>query len=171
MFNSIAVSCLNMDEMTPPNSTETTETGRVPQLRQWITSHSPLSASWDYGDVFAGTYALLFAVNMVGIAAAPPTTGGNVGQSLCNTAITRTVNSVAPLALAVVVVGGLMLTYLLHAYAGFKKDPNKVKEIKDWRNRAGITAVSAPLLGKLLEIIIGFTGLGLAPCIDIIPAL
>jgi hypothetical protein len=140
------------------------------RLRQWVTSHSPLSSTRrGKGTLLTAAYALLFAGNVIGIAAAQD--GGGGGSAICGTAIASTVNQVVPLALSVTVFGGLILSYLLHAYAGFKKDPNKVTQIKDWRNRAGLTAVSAPLFGKMLEIVIGFTGIGLAGCIEIVPGI
>ncbi len=95
--------------------------------------------------------------------------GGSVGSEICGTPIAETINALAPLTLAVVIFGGGILCYILHAYAGFKKDPQKVKDVKDWRNRAGFTAITAPLVGKFIEIALAATGLGLASCIDIIP--
>ena len=160
------------DEHTTP---DTTEARSLPaRLRQWHTTYRPnipLRLRGRSGLITAA-YGLLVAGDIVGVAAAQADGGGgSVGSQLCGTAIASTINSVAPLAMAVVVIGGLILTYLLHAYSGFKKDPQQVKLIKDWRNRSGTTAVSAPLLGKLLEIIIGSTGMGLAGCIDIVPGI
>ena len=37
------------------------------------------------------------------------------------------------------------------------------------RNRAGYTAVTAPLLAFLLQMMIGFTGTGVDACIDLVP--
>jgi hypothetical protein len=153
---------------TTTTSTETPEPeGVADRLRRWGASHLSV-AGRGYGDVLAAAYAVLIAGNMVGLAVAQ--SGGN-GGDLCGTAIASTVNQLSPLVLTVIVGGGLILCYLLHAYSGLKKDPQKVKEIKDWRNRAGYTAVSAPLLGKLLEIIIGFTGFAVGGCIDIVPGM
>jgi hypothetical protein len=152
---------------TTTTSTETPATeGVADRLRRWGASHIPLASTRGYGDLLGAAYGLLIAGNMVGLAAAQ-----SGGSAICGTPIAKTVNKLAPLVLTVTVGGGLIMCYLLHSYSGLKKDPQKVKEIKDWRNRAGITAVSAPLLGKLLEIIIGFTGMGLASCIDIVPGM
>lgn len=115
--------------------------------------------------MFGAAYGLHFAGHLVGLASA------QAGQQLCGTPIARTINAVSPLALAIVVIGGSILGYLLHAYSGFKKDPTKVKEVKDWRNRAAFTALSAPLVGKLIEVVIEIIGFGLAGCIDIIPGI
>jgi hypothetical protein len=153
--------------MESTHSTEPTgdePTSRLDRLRHWGTAVTQtMPESGRDGRVLTAAYVLLFTVNMTGIAAA------QAGSNLCGTPIVQTVNAVAPLALAVVVTGGLIITYVLHAYSGFKKDPQKAKEVKDWRNRAGYGALSAPLVGKLLEIIIGVIGFGLAGCIDIIP--
>jgi hypothetical protein len=159
------------EEPTPANGT--TDTGSVPnRLRQWFAAHRTLIPSKSRS--ITAAYALLAVVNLIGIAAAQQGGGGgggggSLGSELCGTAIATTINELAPVVLGIVIVGGLMLCYLLHAWSGMKKDPQKVQNIRDWRNRAGQTAITAPLLGKLLEIIIGFMGIGLAGCIDIVP--
>ena len=173
------------DEATTPetNAATVTEAGSVPtRLRQWITAYrnSFPSKRRMRGRLITAAYGLLVLANLIGVAAAQENGsggggggggGGNIGSEICGTAITDTINSIAPIVLFVVVIGGLMLSYLLHAWAGFKKDPQQAKAIKDWRNRAGISAISAPLLGKALEIMIGLMGLGLAGCIDIVPGI
>ena len=154
---------------TTTTSTETPEPeGIVDRLRHWGASHLSVVTPWSDGAGLAAVYALLIAGNMVGLAAAQ---SGGGGSDLCDTQIVSTVNQLSPLVLTLTVGGGLILCYLLHSYSGLKKDPQKVKEIKDWRNRAGMTAISAPLLGKLLEIIIGFTGFGVGECLDIVPGM
>jgi hypothetical protein len=147
-------------------STDTPDEQPSDRLRLWIASHSPFLSTRGYGKLLVAAYALVFAGNMVGVVAAQ-----SGSSPICGTAIASTVNQVVPLALTVTVFGGLILSYLLHAYAGFKKDPNKVTQIKDWRNRAGLTALSAPLFGKMLEIVLGFIGLGLGGCIQIVPGI
>jgi hypothetical protein len=151
------------DEDTATHVNDTTDTGSVPnRLRQWFAAQrNRLPAT---RRAIAAAYALLAASSFIGPAAAQ-----SAGSQLCGTVIARTVNNLAPVILTVVIVGGLMLCYLLHAWSGMKKDPQKVQNIRNWRNRAGQTALTAPLLGKLLEIIIGFMGIGLAGCIDIVP--
>ncbi|WP_206536661.1 hypothetical protein [Halococcus thailandensis] len=172
------------DDATTPetNAVTVTEAGSVPsRLRQWITTYrnSLPSKRRVRGRLITAAYGLLVVANLIGVAAAQENGsgggggggGGNIGSEVCGTAITKTINGIAPIVLFVVVIGGLMLAYLLHAWAGFKKDPQQAKTIKDWRNRAGISAISAPLLGKALEIMIGIMGLGLAGCIDIVPGI
>jgi hypothetical protein len=152
-------------------STETPDEQAADRFRQWVVAHSPFPVTLrGKGALLTVAYGLLFAGNIIGIAAAQAGGGGGAG-AICGTAIATTVNEVVPLALTVTIFGGLILSYLLHSYAGFKKDPNKVTQIKNWRNRAGLTALSAPLFGKLLEIVIGFIGLGLAGCIEIVPGI
>lgn len=157
-----------MEEQTESTETATTDPS-AEGSSWWPVSHRAR------GRVLTVTYALLVAgTTLVGPAAAPPSGGGGgggLGSEICGTAIATTVNKTVPLVMVVTIVGGLILGYLIHAYSGFVKDPQKVKDVKDWRNRAIITALSAPLLGKLLEIIIGFPGLGLAQCIDIVPGI
>jgi hypothetical protein len=151
------------DEDTTPDTNGTTDTGSVPnRLRQWFAAQRNRLPTTRRAIVAA--YALLAASSFVAPAAAQ-----SLGSELCGTAIATTINELAPVVLALVIVGGLMLCYLLHAWSGMKKDPQKVQNIRQWRNRAGQTAITAPLLGKLLEIIIGFMGIGLAGCIDIVP--
>lgn len=149
------------EDTTPANGT--TDTGNTPnRLRQWLAVQRNRLPTTRRAIVAA--YALLAASSFVGSAAAQ-----SLGSELCGTVIATTINELAPVVLGIVVLGGLMLCYMLHAWSGMKKDPQKVQNIREWRNRAGQTAITAPLLGKLLEIIIGFMGIGLAGCIDIVP--
>jgi anti-sigma factor RsiW len=164
----------DMTEPTNPNATESFPD----RLRQLIAAtRARLPSKFRVrGGILTAAYGLLITMQMVGVASAQAGGGGgggggSVGSQLCGTAISKTINSLAPIVLAIVLIGGLMLAWMLHGYSGFKKDPQKVKDVKDWRNRAGTAAVTAPLLGKALEIIIGFIGLGLAGCIDIVPAI
>ena len=149
------------DEDTTPDTNGTTDTGSN-RLRQWFAAQRNRLPTTRRAIVAA--YALLAASSFVAPAAAQ-----SLGSELCGTVIATTINELAPVVLGIVIVGGLMLCYLLHAWSGMKKDPQKVQNIRNWRNRAGQTAITAPLLGKLLEIIIGFMGIGLAGCIDIVP--
>jgi fatty acid desaturase len=162
------------DNSTAPDATEPTDTdGVFNRLRQRTAAHRTFPLKFRArGHLIAAAYALLAVLNLIGIAAAQQGGGGgggSVGSQLCGTAIAQTVNQLAPVVLGVVIVGGLMLGYTLHAWSGFKKDPQKVQNIRDWRNRAITSAITAPLLGKMLELIIGFMGIGLAGCIDIVP--
>jgi preprotein translocase subunit SecG len=174
---SLIALCMGDDQNIPgPNEIESV----LNHLRRFIAAHRTRlpSKSRARGHLITAAYGLLIAVNLIGVAAAQEGGGGgggggggNIGSEVCGTAITATINGIAPIVLFVVVIGGLMLAYLLHAWSGFKKDPQQVQNIKNWRNRAGISAISAPLLGKALEIIIGIMGLGLAGCIDIVPGI
>jgi preprotein translocase subunit SecG len=169
------------DEATTPetNAVTATETGSVlTRLRHWMSAYRNALPSKRRvcGRLITAAYGLIVVANLIGVVAGQEGGGGgggggNIGSEVCGTAITKTINGIAPIVLFVVIIGGLMLAYLLHAWAGFKKDPQQAKTIKDWRNRAGISAISAPLLGKALEIIIGIMGLGLAGCIDIVPGI
>jgi hypothetical protein len=162
------------------NTPDPNEMGSAPnRLRRFIAAQRTRFPSkfQARGHLITAAYGLLAAINLIGVAAAQEGGdgggggGGSIGSEVCGTAITQTINGIAPIVLFVVVIGGLMLAYLLHAWSGFKKDPQQVQNIKNWRNRAGISAISAPLLGKALEIIIGIMGLGLAGCVDIVPGI
>lgn len=169
------------DEDTTPETAAVTgtEMGNAhTRLRHWIAAfHNRLPSKRRVrGRLITAAYGLLVFTNLIGVVAGQDGGGGgggggDIGSEVCGTAITETINGIAPIVLFVVVIGGLMLCYLLHAYSGFIKDPQKVQNVKNWRNRAGISAVSAPLLGKALEIIIGIMGIGLAGCIDIVPGI
>jgi hypothetical protein len=67
--------------------------------------------------------------------------------------------------------GGAVLSYTLHNASAFPKDPQSVQAMKNWRNRAAFASVTTPLFALLMELFIGFTGVGLADCIDIVPFL
>lgn len=144
-------------EKSPSSTTDTSNDQKITRL----SLHRGLIAGYT---LLAGSYFITPVVAQDGDGG-----GGSVGSQICGTPIAETINELAPLVLAIVIFGGGILCYILHAYSGFKKDPNKKKEILDWRNRAGFTAVTAPLVGKFIEIAIAATGLGLAGCIDIIP--
>ena len=171
------------DEATTPetNAATATEAASVlTRLRHWIGMYRNALPSKRRvrGRLITAAYGLIVAANLIGVVAGQEGGGGGggggggtIGSEVCGTAITKTINGIAPIVLFVVIIGGLMLAYLLHAWAGFKKDPQQAKTIKDWRNRAGISAISAPLLGKALEIMIGIMGLGLAGCVDIVPGI
>jgi hypothetical protein len=166
---------------TPDRPDEPTDTGSVPaRLKQHIAaSRNRLPSKRRVrGRLITAAYGLLVLANLIGVVAGQEGGGGgggggggSIGSEVCGTAITQTINGIAPIVLFVTVIGGLILSYLLHAWSGFKKDPQQVQNVKNWRNRAGISAISAPLLGKALEIIIGIMGIGLAGCIDIVPGI
>ncbi|WP_231727930.1 hypothetical protein [Haloferax profundi] len=62
-----------------------------------------------------------------------------------------------------------MLSYILHTAAAFPKDPQSVQTFKNWRNRAGMSAVTTPLFAVVIEMFIGFTGTATAECISLVP--
>jgi preprotein translocase subunit SecG len=164
------------DNSTTPDAPKPTEIRSVPH-RLWRRVNAHRNRFPTKRRVVAAAYSLFALINLIGVTVAQQggggggggSGGGTVGSQLCGTAIAQTVNQLAPVVLGVVIVGGLMLGYTLHAWSGFKKDPQKVQNIRDWRNRAITSAITAPLLGKLLELVIGFMGIGLAGCIDIVP--
>ncbi|WP_332900377.1 hypothetical protein [Haladaptatus sp. CMSO5] len=80
-----------------------------------------------------------------------------------------TINQAAPLIVGILMIGGAILSYVLHNASAFPKDPQSVQSIKNWRNRAAFASITTPLFAIIMEMFIGFTGVGLANCVDIVP--
>jgi hypothetical protein len=95
----------------------------------------------------------------------------DVGTVICGTPLASTINEAAPLVIGLLMFGGAVLSYTLHNASAFPKDPQSVQAMKNWRNRAAFASVTTPLFALLMELFIGFTGVGLADCIDIVPFL
>jgi hypothetical protein len=57
----------------------------------------------------------------------------------------------------------------MHARAGVARDAEQARFYLDWRNRAGYTAVTAPLMAFIIQMLIGFTGTGVASCVNLVP--
>jgi len=113
----------------------------------------------------AGYTLMLGSPAIVGTVAAQ----GTVGSSLCGTPIANFINSAAPLVVALAMIVGTVFAYLMHSRAGLARDAEQAQFYLDWRNRAGYTAITAPLLAFLLQMMIGFTGTGVDACIDLVP--
>lgn len=96
-------------------------------------------------------------------------TSGPVGSDICGTPLANTINQAAPLIVGLLMIGGAILSYILHNASGFPKDPQVVQSVKNWRNRAAFASVTTPLFAVVMEMFIGFTGVGLANCVDIVP--
>jgi hypothetical protein len=92
-----------------------------------------------------------------------------VGSELCGTPIADFINSTIPLLVALVIIVGTVFTFLMHVRAGVARDTEQARFYFDWRNRAGYTAVTAPLLAFLLQLLLEFTGTGITDCIDLTP--
>lgn len=92
-----------------------------------------------------------------------------VGQELCGTPIADFINSSIPLVVALVIIVGTVFAFLLHVRAGVARDAEQARFYFDWRNRAAYTAVTAPLLAFLLQMLLGFTGTGISDCINLVP--
>ena len=111
-------------------------------------------------------FALVVSVPVV---IGPAAAQGTVGSSLCGTPIANFINSAAPLVVALAMIVGTVFAYLMHSRAGLARDAEQAQFYLDWRNRAGYTAITAPLLAFLLQMMIGFTGTGVDACIDLVP--
>jgi hypothetical protein len=64
---------------------------------------------------------------------------------------------------------GAVFAAFMHARAGVARDAEQARFYLDWRNRSGYTAVTAPLLAFIIQMLIGFTGTGVASCINLVP--
>ena len=91
------------------------------------------------------------------------------GSGICGTPLADTINQAAPLIVGLLMIGGAILAYILHNASAFPKNPQSVQEIKDWRNRAAFASVTTPLFALVMELFIGFTGVNLATCVDLVP--
>lgn len=92
-----------------------------------------------------------------------------VGSGICGTPLAETINQAAPLVVGTLMIGAAILSYILHTAAAFPKDPQSVQALKNWRNRAGLSAITTPLFAVLIEIFIGFTGTSVANCVSLVP--
>jgi hypothetical protein len=150
------------DAETPPDTSH----GSVPRL----TESSPDNPSrvratrrriLGYVALLAGSLPVVFA--------RPATAQSSVGSELCGTPIAEFINSTVPLVVALAMIAGLVFAFLMHARSGVARDTEQARFYREWRNRAGYTAVTVPLLAFLLQMLIGFTGTGIADCVDMVP--
>ncbi len=122
----------------------------------------------DTGRRMLGHVAAL-AGGLPAVVAQPAAAQSSVGDELCGTPIADFINSTVPLVVALAMIAGLVFAFLMHARSGVARDTEQARFYRDWRNRAGYTAVTVPLLAFLLQLLIGFTGTGIASCIDLVP--
>ena len=111
---------------------------------------------------------LLFIVPL-SVFAGPAAAQSEVGTTLCGTPIAEFINGVVPLVVGLAMIVGAVLAAFMHARAGVARDAEQARFYLDWRNRAGYTAVTAPLLAFIIEMLIGFTGTGVTDCINLVP--
>jgi len=114
-------------------------------------------------------YVALLAGGLPVVLARPAAAQSSVGSELCGTPIADFINSTVPLVVALAMIAGLVFAFLMHARSGVARDTEQARFYRDWRNRAGYTAVTVPLLAFLLQLLIGFTGTGIADCVDLVP--
>lgn len=117
-------------------------------------------------------YGAVTALNVVIVTVAlvaPVAAQTTVGGGICDSPLATTLNEGSTLAVGILMAAGAVLTYLLHNYSGLKRDPQQVKEIKDWRNRAGFSTITTPVIAWAIVEFLGMTGVSLAGCINIIP--
>jgi len=114
-------------------------------------------------------HVVLIAMLLPALATGPVAAQSTVGQELCGTPIAEFINSTVPLIVALVIIAGTVFAFLMHVRAGVARDAEQARFYFDWRNRAGYTAVTAPLLAFLLQMLLGFTGTGIDGCINLVP--
>lgn len=107
----------------------------------------------------------LLLTAFVGTAAAQ----SDVGTTLCGTPIADFINGTAPLVVSLAMLIGTVFAAFMHVRAGLARDAEQARFYLDWRNRAGYTAVTAPLAAFLIQMLIGFTGTGVADCVNVVP--
>lgn len=106
--------------------------------------------------------------SVLGILLTTGTAAAQVGDGLCGTPIARLLNEAGPLIVSIVMLGGTLFAMVLHGYAGFIRDREEVVRYQKWRTRAIKGVLGAPILGYLLELMLGYLGLSVAGCIDIV---
>jgi hypothetical protein len=99
----------------------------------------------------------------------PAAAQSEVGNTLCGTPIAAFINGVVPLVVGLAMIVGAVFAAFMHARAGVARDAEQARFYLDWRNRAGYTAVTAPLLAFIIQMLIGFTGTGVAACVNLVP--
>lgn len=112
-----------------------------------------------------GVAAVTGSVALVGTVSAQT----QVGDGVCGSPFATTLNQGAPLAVGILMAAAAVLAYLLHTYSGMKRDPQAVQEVKEWRNRSAAAVITTPIFAWALIQFLGFTGVGIADCIQLSP--
>ena len=114
-------------------------------------------------------YVGTLATNTLLALAAVAGTARAQSTGVCSSPMANAVNEAGPTVIMMLIIGSLVLTYCLNIYSGYKRDPSKVQEIKEWRNRAGMTAVTTPILAWLIIRVLNAMNVSIAGCINILP--
>ena len=125
--------------------------------------HRILGSSW------TAIRSLLVSITVLTMFAGTAAAQSEVGTELCGTPIAEFINGVVPLVVSLAMIVGAVFAAFMHARAGVARDAEQARFYLDWRNRAGYTAVTAPLLAFIIEMLIGFTGTGVTECINLVP--
>ncbi len=91
-----------------------------------------------------------------------------VGNTLGGTPIAEFINGVVPLVVSLAMIVCAVFAVFMHATASVTRDAEQARFYLDWRNRAGYTAVTAPLLVFLIQMPIGLTGTSIGSCVNLI---
>ncbi len=109
--------------------------------------------------------------SVLGLILISGTAAAAVGSGLCGTPISRLLNEAGPLVVSIVMLGGTLFSMVLHGSAGLLRDPEEVRHYRKWRTRSVKGVLGAPILGYFLEVMLGYLGLNVDSCIDIVPFL
>jgi hypothetical protein len=115
--------------------------------------------------------AIVFSVTSGIAALSSPVSAQSAGSDLCGTPIESALNEFGPLIISALIIVGAFVAMVAHGMSGLHKDPDTVRFYRKWRNRAGLTAVTTPVVGYFIEVALGIVGVGLAGCIEIVPFL
>lgn len=94
---------------------------------------------------------------------------GELGGGVCGTPLANTLNESAPLIIGILMVAGAIVTYIAHMYGGLVRDPNKMQEVKEYRNSAGFATITTPFVAWFILQLLTFANVELASCIDLVP--
>ena len=114
---------------------------------------------------------IVFGVASATVALSNPVSAQSAGSDLCGTPIEAALNEFGPIIISALIIIGAFVAMIAHGMSGLHKDPDTVRFYRKWRNRAGLTAVTTPVVGYFIEVALGIVGVGLAGCIEIVPFL
>jgi hypothetical protein len=132
-----------------------------------ITNDDGANATIQLANQIVGRF-LVVALPLI-VFVGPAAAQSEVGNTLCGTPIAEFINGVVPLVVGLAMIVGAVFAAFMHARAGVARDAEQARFYLDWRNRAGYTAVTAPLLAFIIQMLIGFTGTGVASCVNLVP--
>lgn len=86
-----------------------------------------------------------------------------------DSAVVEFINSAAPTVLAYLILFGTVIAVGAHVVSGFPKNPETANRLKDWRNRAAMGVLGAPIMALIIEQMLGFVPIPWLQQIDLVP--